>query len=778
MKSGMMTVMCAFGLAVALTACSSGGDSDGGSPPPATTTTGTFVDSPVNGLGYRSPSRPAENFTQNGGQFNCQVGELVTFFLGHANRVVGTPQLCSGSPLVVTAVSVLGKSSASDPEVVNLSRLLLTLGGNPAPGTGPITINPNPALLVNVPLTLNFAAQNFDTLFPSLTLVSVQDAMAHLAVSFKTLTVTVTNGGSVTSIPRGITCNAGSSTGCSYSFVTGTVVSLAVAGSQFNGWAGGGCSGTGACIVTINTDINVTAEFGPAQQSQVFHFTWELTRSLIAINPSSPSTTPITVVPNGMRGAEAYVEGSYDPGALTFSNLRATSLVFIQTTGPDRNDVFKIGMSRQSSSLNPGRISEGQPSDHADICGIHPIQNPLGTQWIAYELNGNDGTCFFRDDVVTKMVPLSPVFSGPQYLPPGHRLISEDPQVFDFATGRASYVFVIEGNDGAGSFTLKVLDPNLLATLGSSSLALKTVQRIDGNADVTQILAQDASDRVLLLGGATVYLYTISTNSLTPLLTSTNPLLCLGQTCADGTHLYVSEWTGTAGKIHRIPLTATGLGQAQTIYEGPGNIQEVQLSTNRVLVVTTTGVAGNGLVSIPKAGGAPVTVIPAAQDIVIPRVIVRNDKMFFTVTKSSEVKAHIRREDGTEILQTSGQPLGPFSGVWVSKRSGTSFDLRRRNVEVEKVILLNGPSNTGTPVVAYDATSPTSPPVQLGPLPSMSELSFSYVTSDILDSAQLIIGRSLAGLGRNVLFVDTDRANSIVAVPTPVVFGGWEEVGF
>jgi Divergent InlB B-repeat domain len=54
---------------------------------------------------------------------------------------------------------------------------------------------------------------------------------------------------------------------CSHAFETGTAVTLTAtpaAGSTFAGWSGGGCSGTGACTVTMISDQTVTATFSPS----------------------------------------------------------------------------------------------------------------------------------------------------------------------------------------------------------------------------------------------------------------------------------------------------------------------------------------------------------------------------------------------------------------------------------------------------------------------------------------------------------------------------------
>lgn len=75
-----------------------------------------------------------------------------------------------------------------------------------------------------------------------------------------TVTVNKTGGGTVTSSPTGINCGAT----CSAQFNEADSVTLTAAAatnSTFTGWSGGGCSGTGTCVVTVNADTTVTATF-------------------------------------------------------------------------------------------------------------------------------------------------------------------------------------------------------------------------------------------------------------------------------------------------------------------------------------------------------------------------------------------------------------------------------------------------------------------------------------------------------------------------------------
>lgn len=85
------------------------------------------------------------------------------------------------------------------------------------------------------------------------------------------VTRTGTGSGQVTSSPAGISCGAD----CSESYSDGTRVTLtasASSGSTFAGWSGGGCSGTGSCVVPMSQVRSVSASF--------------------AANPPEPTPTP------------------------------------------------------------------------------------------------------------------------------------------------------------------------------------------------------------------------------------------------------------------------------------------------------------------------------------------------------------------------------------------------------------------------------------------------------------------------------------------------------
>jgi len=106
-----------------------------------------------------------------------------------------------------------------------------------------------------------------------------------------TLSVTVAGSGTVSSSPAGINCP----TTCTATFPAGTKVTLtskAASNSAFTGWTGGGCTGTAACTITLNSNQAVTAAFG------------SFSLSASALSPSSvtaggSATSTVTLTPNG-----------------------------------------------------------------------------------------------------------------------------------------------------------------------------------------------------------------------------------------------------------------------------------------------------------------------------------------------------------------------------------------------------------------------------------------------------------------------------------------------
>jgi hypothetical protein len=118
----------------------------------------------------------------------------------------------------------------------------------------------DPAGCTSVVLVITNESQTSPNPSSSLARAYVVTTTSATANETLTLTKDGTGAGTVTSSPAGINCGST----CSSSFAQGTLVTLTATpsgGSTFTGWSGSGCSGTGACQVTMDEAKAVTATF-------------------------------------------------------------------------------------------------------------------------------------------------------------------------------------------------------------------------------------------------------------------------------------------------------------------------------------------------------------------------------------------------------------------------------------------------------------------------------------------------------------------------------------
>jgi Putative Ig domain len=146
--------------------------------------------------------------------------------------------------------------------------------------------------------------------------------------------------GEVASDPPGIAC-ATHEGFCQGSFEYTSPVTLIAKpspGSIFEGWAGGGCAGTGACKVTWSQQVTfVVARFGKAQVPQ-------------------PSPAPAPVSAPETTIAKAAITGAH--AAFRFSGIGDTESFLCALSGPGRHAVFKPCTSPQTyRNLRPGRYA-------------------------------------------------------------------------------------------------------------------------------------------------------------------------------------------------------------------------------------------------------------------------------------------------------------------------------------------------------------------------------------------------------------------------------------
>ncbi len=142
---------------------------------------------------------------------------------------------------------------------------------------------------------------------------------------FFTLTVSISGAGVVMSTDMPMTINCPGT--CSHTYPANTGVTLQATpalGGMFSGWSGGGCTGTGECMVTMNQNQAVTASFSGAGEMMVHSFGILNDGQNPAANliPGSPGTYYGTAPLGGLFGNGRVFKLSPDgSGGLTETEL-------------------------------------------------------------------------------------------------------------------------------------------------------------------------------------------------------------------------------------------------------------------------------------------------------------------------------------------------------------------------------------------------------------------------------------------------------------------------
>lgn len=142
-------------------------------------TTGVFLDSPVAGISYRTPS--IAGVTDAAGTFRFVPGETVTFSVGGIN-LPSTPAAPVVTPADIAGVAETEAAIMGSPTAVNILRFLQTLDEDGNPDNG-IVIDPD-AIADAAGRALNFAAttEAFEDAFEDIfgtELIPVDQAVAH-----------------------------------------------------------------------------------------------------------------------------------------------------------------------------------------------------------------------------------------------------------------------------------------------------------------------------------------------------------------------------------------------------------------------------------------------------------------------------------------------------------------------------------------------------------------------------------------------------------------------
>lgn len=215
-------------------------------------------------------------------QFNLGTAVTLTQTAAAGSHFVGWGGACAGGGATCTVSMSQSRSVTANFAIDDVSTLSITKGGA---GAGTVTSNPAgincgagcqadfaPGTLVVLTATPG-AGSTFagwagsgctGTGVCTVEMTGNKSVVANFSPTPVPTTLTVatsgTGSGTVTSSPAGIDCGST----CAADFDSGTSVTLTAApaaGSTFSGWSGGGCAGTGTCVVELATATTVTAGF-------------------------------------------------------------------------------------------------------------------------------------------------------------------------------------------------------------------------------------------------------------------------------------------------------------------------------------------------------------------------------------------------------------------------------------------------------------------------------------------------------------------------------------
>jgi hypothetical protein len=177
-------------------------------------------------------------------------------------------EFTSSGKFVQTFTGLTGTATAAAVDPTNKDLLVATVSGVvdefSSAGTliGELTGTATPAGSIGVPLGI--AVNSVGEVYVSDGVNHVVDIFGPSGPPLSRLPLTVEKTGAgvgtVTSLPGGINCGAT----CSHEYAEGKTVKLTAtpnAKSEFVGWTGGGCSGTGSCEVTLSKATTVKAAF-------------------------------------------------------------------------------------------------------------------------------------------------------------------------------------------------------------------------------------------------------------------------------------------------------------------------------------------------------------------------------------------------------------------------------------------------------------------------------------------------------------------------------------
>ena len=198
------------------------------------------------------------------------------------------------------------------------------------------------------------------------------EACGTVPISPYTLTVAKTGNGTVVSTPTGISCGSD----CSETYTGATSVTLTATPAssyRFDGWSGGGCSGTASCTLLINTYTNITANFGTTTSS-------------------TTSTLGLSSIGSAVDGGDSnFLNGSKVTVGATGVSVTGIS-VYVGAVDAAPNNQYQVAIYTDQNGV-PGTLVASSTSGTLtpNAWNTRPLAAPLQANtsyWLMYNTNG------------------------------------------------------------------------------------------------------------------------------------------------------------------------------------------------------------------------------------------------------------------------------------------------------------------------------------------------------------------------------------------------------
>ncbi len=639
-------------------------------------------------------------------------------------EISGTLTIPAGRTSAMVMVSIIG-----DTDVENDETLTLTLsnpnGASLGTATAIGTVNDDDSAATLLP-TVNMSDvsvtegdSGMSTLIFTISL-SVQSS-SEVTVDYATSDGTAVAGTDYTAINGTLTIPVGSTSGTVAVSVIGDVdvegnETLTLTLSNANGVIFGTAIATGI----INDDDDATTPLPNEPVSGLFYNSG----SISMIDLANPSVAPIMVEARSTVGEAGLWHGAIDVAGQRATDLHTRTIIYGTADG-----IYKI------SAL------KGDPKTPVQVSNEMGVAEMCKYQWASdfadhndtiylYKMPGADTSCGTSDDE-WKMVrvgmdaTMDPVIAKEM-----------DLEIYDTASGAIIGFLAFEGN--------KIIrcDQNFLSCSDVVSFVSNGEVLEDNPFIGTAILWVDDK----------LYRYNIATSTLSEALHTFSggipPRSVTSDT--DGTNLYFAD----GNELYQLPLDGSATASLLTTAIAVGEINEINMTTNRVVYVVSALVSSMAaLESVSKTGGAAMTLSSIEGFVSVQtagRFVYYNR---FLPTATGPVFSIIN-EDGTGVVETQEAQMTGF--LYSSTQGVGEFTYGR-------IIWTEGCSMTdcrGGTIKSIDAAT-KSEEIVLGTIPQdMTSIVFVGMNNETL-------GLGFDGVrGSDIFFVNANLANSLKRITT------------